>query len=81
MTLPLAEVHRRQSNKQRILAALQKRPHTNGELVEIGGIRYGGRIFEARKEGWDIRTEPHDRGLVVYRLLGRVEPGQKELPL
>ena len=73
------ELQRRVSNKERIIRALQEGPRTNGELVEIGGIRYGGRIFEARREGWDIRTEPHDRGLVIYRLLGRVEPGQLNL--
>ena len=42
------------------------------ELAEIGGLRFGGRIFELRHRfGWDIHTSAKRGGLVVYTLLGR----------
>lgn len=41
----------------RILAYLQAhRRAFHRELLEIGGFRYGGRIFELRREGHDIET-------------------------
>lgn len=74
-----AEKTRRANNKARLLSALQDRPHTNVELAAIAGLRFGGRLFELRRECWDIRTEPLDGGLVRYTLRGRIEPGQLSL--
>lgn len=71
------ERQRREANKDKILAALQVRSRTNVELAEIGGMRFGGRIFELRhQDGWDIHTSPRKGGLVVYVLLGRLSDRQ-----
>jgi hypothetical protein len=61
------EVRRRTSAKARILARLQQGPALNTELNAIC-YRYGARILELRREGYDIRTEPQHGGLVRYTL-------------
>jgi hypothetical protein len=62
------EMRRRASSKALILAALQQagaRGCTNLELNDIA-FRYGGRIFELRREGYDI-PEPTVEAPGVYR--------------
>jgi hypothetical protein len=72
-----SERARREANKAKVLAALQVRSRTNVELAEIGGMRFGGRIYELRhQDGWDIHTSQRKGGLVVYTLLGRVSDRQ-----
>lgn len=72
MTQPslFTEPARLSGNRGRIIERLQKGPATNGELAQIGGLRFGGRIFELRKEGYDIRivASDHETGMVTYRL-------------
>ena len=80
MSVTLLESRRRFSNKERVLIALLERPRTNGELLAIGGIRYGGRVHELRHEQWDIITEHQQGGRVTYTLRGKVQPTQEGLP-
>lgn len=76
----MSETTRRQNNAARVLVYLQAHgAATNAELIEIGGIRYGGRLFELRRQGHDIRTEPLHGGLVRYTYHGYVQPGQMSL--
>lgn len=78
MTQP--ETVRRSNNRDRVLSFLQShREATNVELLEIGGIRYGGRIFELRQQGHRIETAEHRGGVVRYLYLGHVVPGQQAL--
>ena len=53
----MSEATRRQNNANRVLAYLQAHgAATNAELIEIGGMRFGGRLFDLRKQGHDIKT-------------------------
>ena len=75
----MSEQTRRQNNTDRVLAYLQQhREATNAQLLEVGGFRFGGRLFELRKH-YDITTDERHGGLVVYRYHGPKVPGQ--LPL
>jgi hypothetical protein len=56
----------------RVLERLRAGPATNGELARIGGLRYGGRIFELRQMGYDIRDARIKGGIFLYTL--RAEP-------
>ena len=51
----------------RILARLREGPALNTDLNAIA-FRFGGRIHELRREGYDITTEPLHGGLVRYTL-------------
>lgn len=73
--------HTRPTQKQKLLRFLTARGKhglTNHELNEHIGYRYGARIYELRKEGYDIRRE-HVKGttwrfwLVDNREYGDVE--------
>ncbi len=78
--MPDPETLRRQSNKDRVLAYLQVRGSaTNIELTAIGGMRFGGRVFELRKEGYLIDTERVKDGVFRFVFRGRRPLGQ--LPL
>jgi len=69
-----SELKRRSDNKTRVLELLQAKGRygaTNVELVQIGGLRAGARIFELRKLGWAIKTEHVSEGLFRFTLLGR----------
>lgn len=47
------------------------------ELAKIAGLRFGARIFELRKEGWDIETKPRrGKEVAAYILHGFKHPGQ-----
>lgn len=56
-------------NSLAILERLKRGPASNRELSEVGGLRFGGRIFDLRAAGWRIETEKRGGGLVVYSLL------------
>ena len=58
---------------RRVLAYLQSHEWaTNVELVKVGGLRFGGRIFELREDGWVIENQrPSKGGTWRYRLVGR----------
>ncbi len=46
-----------------------KAPATNVELLAVGGMRFGARLYELRKAGHKIAThENKATGLVVYEL-------------
>lgn len=62
-----AEARRLDTSKARILARLREGPALNTELNTIA-FRFGGRIHELRREGYDIRTETLHGGLVRYTL-------------
>ena len=67
-------------NSRKALDALQ-RAGAHGvpteQLAKIAGLRFGARIFELRREGWDIETKPR-RGteLAAYILHGKKDPDQ-----
>ena len=60
-------------NRKRIIERLREGPATNAELSKIGGLRFGARIQELRKAGWDIEQSRRDGGVFVYELLGGPE--------
>ena len=48
---------RRLNNKDRLLALLiDHREHGQHECLSVGGFRYGARIFDLRRDGFDIET-------------------------
>ncbi len=52
-----------------ILGRLLKGPASNRQLAQIGGLRFGARLFELRSAGHKITThQNHETGLVVYTL-------------
>lgn len=70
--------------KDQILAALEGAGAAGCTSESLNAIcyRYGGRIFDLRKDGWDIRTLGRKgTELARYVLVGRVEDnGQIILP-
>lgn len=65
------ETARRENNKQKVLARLLEGPATGDELDAIAGRRFGARIFDLGKDGWDIRSEAITRSQFRYTLKGR----------
>ncbi|WP_167731872.1 helix-turn-helix domain-containing protein [Kerstersia gyiorum] len=45
------------SQRERILTALQRRPHTSYELRKMGCYQANTRILELRRQGYNIATE------------------------
>lgn len=75
------ETKRRNSNAENALRALQaagKQGLRNSDLIRIAGFRYVCRIFELRKQGWDIETSKEDGGLFRFTLKGRVPQSQQQ---
>lgn len=66
------EIVRLNAAAERVLERLQQGPATNVELSspEIGGLRFGGRIFEL-STSWQIEKEHVKGGVWRYRLIGR----------
>ena len=64
------EQTRRASNREKVLQRLLAGPATNWELVALGGLRAGARIFELRRE-FDIETVPVSPTVVMYVLHGK----------
>lgn len=52
----------RPSQRDRILARLQRGPATNAEFVDMRIVRYGARIHELRERGYQIRWAPVRKG-------------------
>lgn len=76
------ERQRRQSNKEKLLAhLLEHGSATNVELSQTAGLRFGARLMELRREGWQVETEDVGKGLVKYRMVRPVKAtsGQQEL--
>lgn len=68
------EAKRRANNRDKVLDLLKRSGSygaTNLQLVAEGGMRYGARIYELRKEGYDIRTFPVESGVFRFVLKGR----------
>jgi hypothetical protein len=77
-----AEKQRRQSNKDKLLAhLLEHGSATNVELVHVAGMRFGARLMELRRDGWNVETIDLGRGLVRYTLKRAtpVQSGQQDL--
>lgn len=56
--------------RNQILSLLMDlRPHHWSELHRIGGVRYGARVLELRRLGYQIETRELDDGGKSYRLL------------
>ncbi len=68
-----SERQRLNAAARRVLAYLQAHEWaTNGELAQIGGLRFGGRLWELRRDGWVIEDQrPVSGGTWRYRLIGR----------
>ena len=74
------ELNRRMTNKHRLLTYLQQHgTATNVELAQVAGMRYGGRVWELQREGWDITVEHEAGGLWRIRYFGKRQPGQMPL--
>jgi len=75
----MSETHRRQSNRDRVLAYLQE--HHTVTNVDLNAIcfRYGARILELRAEGYDIQTGEKRGGVVWYHYQGVKKSGQMEM--
>lgn len=63
------EDDRRASAADRVLALLQQGPQTNLTLITVCQ-RISGRIYDLRKRGYPITTEPLEPGVYRYRLEG-----------
>lgn len=56
---------------KRVLERLQRGAATNVELSRIC-LRFGGRIYELRQDGWVIEdVRPKRGGTWIYKLIGR----------
>jgi len=69
------------TQRDKILALLQAagpRGVTNLLLNEVA-FRYGGRIFELRKLGWDIVTKQESEGVFRFILRGKRQAEQLRL--
>ncbi len=66
-----AEIDRRKPQAQRILDLLQRRGTEGATNAELGQVcqRFGGRLFELRQEGHDIRKQYVAPGLWRYWLV------------
>jgi len=63
------EDDRRASAADRILDALRTGPKTNLELIHLCQ-RISGRVFDLRRRGYQITTEPLEPGIYRYTLIG-----------
>lgn len=63
------EIHRRDSNYQKVLDRLRRGPATNAELNEIC-FRYGARIWEMKKNGITIDKKHVGESVYIYILKG-----------
>ncbi|MDP9192327.1 MAG: hypothetical protein M3P06_11570 [Acidobacteriota bacterium] len=68
-TAAIPNYPKRTSNRDAILALLSDGwQHHMSELIRVGGYRYGGRIFELRKKGYDIETIAVGKDEFAYRM-------------
>ena len=64
----------RETNRAKLLKALQDHPEgiDTQSLVRIAGSRFGGRLYELRKLGWQIKTVPIEGSEnALYKLTGK----------
>jgi hypothetical protein len=65
---------KRRSHKEALRALLaDRKQHHMRELIAVGGYRYGGRLFELRKNGLLIETIRLGEDEFAYRLIGEVQ--------
>jgi hypothetical protein len=70
------ESERRLNNKERVYAVLVAAGPsgvTNSDLLAFGGFRYGARLFELRRDGYDIETVAGHGGEFRFVLKGRIQ--------
>jgi len=60
-------IQKRESKALKILARLRQGPAGTMELAQIGGVRFGARLLELRRQGHKITTEEHAE-YAIYRL-------------
>lgn len=70
---PATEQTRRTSARDKVLARLEAGPTTNLELNDLC-FRYGARIHELRRQGYDIRGEAVGDGVFIYTLAQPTAP-------
>ena len=63
------------NKRELILNLLRECPRTNWELCQLAKTaRYGGRIFELRRAGYEITEERIERAVFRYTLVAEPEP-------
>ena len=66
---------KRKSHKAALLELLSDgHVHHMAQCLRVGGFRYGGRLFELRKQGYIIETIQVDDDVFAYRMI--IEPKQ-----
>lgn len=61
---------KRRSHRDSLLALLgDGREHGMAECLQTAGFRYGARIFELRRQGYEIETIQHGADDFAYRLI------------
>lgn len=77
-TAALPDYAKRASKRERMLALLSDgKQHHMTECERIGGMRFGARIWELRKQGHDIETIHIGADETAYRM--HVDPRQLAL--
>lgn len=74
--LPKQSISRVSKQALKVLEMLRSGPKTNRELLDVA-IRYGSRIHDLRKAGYDIKIVADDSqtGLTTYQLMGEPSHG------
>lgn len=68
----MTETTRRANAREKILKVLQRQQTTTNVRLAKVCQRFGARLAELRKAGWDIpEPEPIKPGVFRYRLIGR----------
>jgi hypothetical protein len=78
----MSETARRVNNFDKALALLRERGQagaTNAELLETAGYRYGARLLEIRRAGWEVESRHEQDGRWRFILHGPRLPGQMDL--
>lgn len=70
------------SAKQRVLARLLIGPANTAELCQpdVGGIRFGARLLELRREGYEITERRLRAGSSLYTLVRDSRPAETAAP-
>lgn len=74
----MSEEKRRENNRDKVLHFLQERGRQGATNAELNAIcfRYGARIYDLRKDGWEISTVGTYGGEFKFFLKGRVQEQQ-----
>jgi hypothetical protein len=72
---------KRKNQRERILALLLERGPQGATNVELNaiGFRFGARVHEIRKAGWDVETKQESESLFRFILKGRKAAQQLRL--